>query len=80
VKEGRKTELQFDVMDFHDEATGFGAMERMTGFPAAIVCEMVADGLVVPGAHPLEKAIPGGPFVAELKLRGIPFGECMSVR
>jgi lysine 6-dehydrogenase len=77
-KSGRDTQLQFDILDYHDDATGFGAMERTTGFPAAIVAQMVADGLIAPGAHPLEKAIPGKPFVDELVRRGIRLKETVT--
>jgi lysine 6-dehydrogenase len=75
IKDGKPIMRQMDILDFHDEATGFSAMERMTGFSAAIVCELQMNGLVAPGAHPLEQAIPGAPFVEALIQRGIPFSE-----
>src|SRR5262249_34989707 len=56
MKDGKDVTREFDILDFHDEVTGFSAMERTTGFSAAIVCEMVAQGKVEPGAHPLEQA------------------------
>jgi lysine 6-dehydrogenase len=79
VKDGRPVTRQFDIMDFHDEETGFSAMERTTGFSAAVVCEMVAHGQVPVGAHPLEQAIPGKPFVDALVQRGIPFRETTTI-
>ena len=79
VRDKKKTTHQLEILDFHDDQTGFSAMARMTGFPAAIVCEMIADGLTAPGAHPLEKAIPAGAFVEELVKRGIPLTESISV-
>jgi lysine 6-dehydrogenase len=57
-------------MEFHDEATGFSAMERTTAFPAAIVAEMIARGELERGVVPLERAVPPEPFVAELVRRG----------
>ena len=79
MKDGKEIVRQFDILDFHDEETGFSAMERTTGFSAAIVCGMVADGVVPPGAHCLEQAIPGKPFVDALVQRGIPFTETTTV-
>jgi lysine 6-dehydrogenase len=79
VKDGRPIRRQMDIMDFHDEETGFSAMERTTGFSAAIVCEMIADGVVEPGAHSLEQVIPGKPFVDALVARGIPFTETTTI-
>lgn len=75
MKAGKAIRKQFDILDFYDEATGFSAMERTTGFSAAVVCEMIAEGNVAPGAHPLEQAIPGAEFVDRLIQRGIPFSE-----
>jgi lysine 6-dehydrogenase len=80
IKDGKPMTRQFDILDFHDEATGFSAMERTTGFSAAIVCEMIMDGRVAPGARPLEQAIPGAPFVEALIQRGIPFTETTTVQ
>lgn len=79
MKDGKRTIRRFDILDYHDEATGFSAMERTTGFSAAIVCEMVAEGRVEKGAHALEQAIPGGGFVERFVKRGIPFVETTSV-
>jgi lysine 6-dehydrogenase len=75
VKDGRPITRQIDILDHYDEATGFSAMERMTGFSAAIVCEMMLDGEIRHGATPLEQAVPGSPFVERFVRRGIPFEE-----
>jgi lysine 6-dehydrogenase len=79
MKDGKEMTREFEILDYHDEETGFSAMERTTGFSAAIVAEMIMDGVVEPGAHPLEKAIPGGEFVERLVKRGIPFKERTTV-
>ncbi|MGQ9601801.1 MAG: saccharopine dehydrogenase family protein [Candidatus Bipolaricaulia bacterium] len=73
--QGAPIEIQLDLMEFHDEATGFSAMERTTAFPAAIVAEMVAKGELEHGVVPLERAVPPGPFVAELARRGFRLTE-----
>lgn len=63
---GRPCTLQYDLLDRHDPATGFSAMERTTGFPAALVACMQARGDVAPGARPLEISVPAQAFFDEL--------------
>ena len=43
-KNGREAEAIVEVIDYLDEETGFTAMERCTGWSAAIVAEMMARG------------------------------------
>ncbi len=74
---GRSKRVTLDLMDFHDPATGFRAMERTTGWPAAIVAQMQARGQVPAGAIPLEQAVRPGPFLAELRRR--PFALTQTV-
>ena len=69
---GHKVEAKLEVMDFHDRETGFRAMERTTGFSAAIVAHMIASGRTPRGAMPLEVAVDGEAFVAEWRRRGLP--------
>jgi lysine 6-dehydrogenase len=69
-KDGRLTEVTVDLVDYYDEATGFTAMERTTGWHLSIVAAMMAHNQVAPGATPLEIAVPGHPFVAEARKRG----------
>jgi lysine 6-dehydrogenase len=75
LKNGKWKEIQLDVLDFHDEKTGFSAMERTTGFPASIVAIYLASGKCEKGVVPLEKAIPAQWFVSELEKRRIPLLE-----
>ena len=63
------------ILDVRDPNTGFTAMQRMTGYPAAMVVEALAAGVATPGAAPLEKALPPTPLVEGLKLRGIRVAE-----
>jgi len=70
-KDGRPATVTLDLLDRYDEETGFTAMERITGWHAAIVCQMMARGETPRGAVPLELAVPGDRFVAQLWLRGI---------
>jgi lysine 6-dehydrogenase len=70
-KEGTRTEVVLDLLDFYDEETGFTAMERTTGWDAAIVAGMMARGQTPRGAVPVELAVPPALFVQELAKRGI---------
>jgi lysine 6-dehydrogenase len=75
---GHAKSVTLDLMDFHDPATGFRAMERTTGWPAAIVAQMQARGQIDPGAAPLEQAVPPAPFLAELRKRGFELTETIT--
>jgi lysine 6-dehydrogenase len=70
-KGGRDAEAVVELIDYFDEATGFTAMERGTGWSAAIVAEMMAQGKTPRGAGGVEAMVPAGPFVAALRERGI---------
>lgn len=63
---GRESTLQYDLVDFHDERTGFTSMERTTAFPTALVAAMQARGQIAAGARPLEICLPTAAYMAEL--------------
>lgn len=75
TKDGKRTKLQIDIHDKQDPATGFSAMERMTGFPAAIYAAEIAKGNVDAGCIRYELAVPGTTVVEGLKARGIDIKE-----
>ena len=74
-KAGRPAEAIVELLDRYDEATGFTAMERTTGWHAAIVAGMIARGEIPPGAHPVEMGVPPGRFVEEARRRGLSIQE-----
>jgi lysine 6-dehydrogenase len=78
LKGGRPAVAQVDMVDRYDEATGFTAMERTTGWHAAIVAAMLARGEIAPGATPLEVAVPAPAFVQQARLRGFVIDEQVS--
>lgn len=78
VKDGRQAVAQVDLVDRFDEATGFTAMERTTGWHAAIVAAMLARGEIAPGAAPLEIAVPARVFVKQARRRGFVINERVS--
>jgi lysine 6-dehydrogenase len=70
LKDGREQEVVVDLFDRYDEATGFTAMERTTGWHAAIISAAQARGQTPRGGVPVELAMPGPAFAEELLKRG----------
>jgi lysine 6-dehydrogenase len=70
-RDDEAVELVLDLVDRYDPATGFSAMERLTGWHAAIMAGFVADGTIPPGVHPVERAMPAAPFLDAVRRRGI---------
>jgi lysine 6-dehydrogenase len=78
-KDGRDAEALVELIDTYDEETGFTAMERATGWSAAIVAEMMARGETPRGAGGVETQVPARPFVEELRRRGFSLKEEVSL-
>ena len=71
TKDGRKAQVVHDMMDKYDRATKMTAMMRTTGFPAAVVAQMLASGEITKkGAYPVETGIPTQGFIDHMKRRG----------
>jgi lysine 6-dehydrogenase len=69
--EGRTAVARLELIDTYDEVTGFTAMQRTTGFDAAIVAAMMARGETPRGAVPVELSVDPERFAAELAKRDI---------
>ena len=72
---GRAVAVTVDMIDRFDPATGFAAMERLTGWHAAIMAALIGAGEVAAGVHSLEKAVPATRFMAEVRRRGFTWTE-----
>lgn len=70
IKDGKKSEATIDLFDYYDESTHFTAMERTTGWHAAIMAGFIARQQTPRGGVPVELAVPGPLFVEELRKRG----------
>ena len=75
LKNGHAAQVQLDLIDRYDETTGFTAMERTTGWDASIKTIMNAQRVTPRGVNPAEIAVPGLPYVAELRRRGFSLTE-----
>lgn len=73
--QGARVEATVDLIDHFDESTGFTAMERTTGWSAAIVAEMMARGQTPHGAAGVETQVPAQIYVDELRRRGLNIDE-----
>jgi lysine 6-dehydrogenase len=76
-KLGKKNATRiYDCVDKFDPKSQLTAMQRTTGFPVAIIAQMLASGAVAKkGVVPQELAIDGTTFLGELKKRNIRFSE-----
>ncbi len=74
-KDGQAAEALVQVIDRFDEETGFTAMERTTGWSAAIVAEMMAQGQIPRGSGGVETQVPAGLFVEALDRRGFDLSQ-----
>ncbi len=73
--DGRQAEAFVEMIDYYDDETGFSAMERGTGWSAAVVAEMMARGETPRGAGGVEKMVPARPYVEALRQRGMSVTE-----
>jgi lysine 6-dehydrogenase len=79
TKAGRDAESLVQIIDCYDEDTGFTAMERCTGWTAALVAEMMARGDTPRGAGGVERMVPAGPYVDALREHGIDVSEKVTI-
>lgn len=68
---GKPATAVVDLFDYYDDATGFTAMERTTGWHAAIMAILMARGEVAKGAVPVERAVTGARILDECRARGM---------
>ena len=66
---GLPASVTLELVDRYDEATGFTAMQRLTGWHAAICLELAVRGRLAEGVIPVER-VPGDLVVAEGRARG----------
>ena len=72
---GSDLTFEVDIIDGYDEATGFTGMERLTGWHAAIMMELIARGEVPPGVWAMEKAVTSTRFMEKIRERGFKVTE-----
>lgn len=75
TKNGAPYEITLQILDYHDERTGFTAMERMTGFSTAIIAAAIAAGRIPHGLIPYEQTMSGHEYLREFLKRGFQVRE-----
>jgi len=70
LQKGRPAEARVTLVDRYDPTTGFCAMEKLTGWHAALVLALAVRGEIPPGATPIERALSGDQFLAAAPARG----------
>lgn len=72
---GRPARVRVELIDRYDEATGFTAMERTTGWDGALKAILNAHGRTPRGVIPAELAVSGPDYATELRRRGFALTE-----
>jgi lysine 6-dehydrogenase len=67
---GAPARITVDLFVHPDPDLGFTAMERATGWHAAIVCHLMASGGIAPGATPVELAVDPALMMDAVRARG----------
>lgn len=64
--------IEYEAIDYFDDATGLTSMMRTTSFPASVTAMMMADGRITErGVLTPERCIPPDLFIEALRARGI---------
>ena len=71
MKNGKRTTVGWELLDYFDAERGISAMERTTGFSLAITGLMQARKQVQPGVLTPDEAIPAEPYITALAKRGV---------
>ena len=68
----KDSSVRYELIDYADQRSGLTAMERTTGFSAAIVALMLGRGQVeCAGAFTGENCVPSATYIRELRRRGL---------
>ena len=69
--DSQPAEALVELIDYYDGTTGLTAMERSTGWTAAVILELAAHGQTPPGSAGLEVMVPAAQCVQELRRHGL---------
>ena len=65
----------WQLIDRYDAEHGVSAMMRTTGYSLSITGQMQAEGLIEPGVHTPDEAVPYRAYVDALAERGVDIQE-----
>ncbi len=75
---GKPSSCTLELVETWDEATGFTAMEKLTGWHAAMVAILAARGEIPRGGIPVETALTAEALTKEGALRGWEFKKALT--
>jgi len=71
-KNGKKTHLEYTMVDYYDDKNNITAMMRTTGYPTSIISQMIERNIIKErGVFCPEEIVPCKPFFEELEKRNI---------
>jgi lysine 6-dehydrogenase len=71
-KDNAMKRIQYDIIDYGDEANHISAMMRLTSYPISVIAQFLSAGEIAEkGALPQELCVPPQRFISELLRRGI---------
>ena len=72
MKNSKKTDLEYTLIDYYDEENNITSMMRTTGYPVSITAQMIEQGIIKErGVFCSEEIVPCKSFFEELKKRDI---------
>ena len=72
LKDRKKLNLEYSMIDYYDEKNNITAMMRTTSYPTSIIAQMIENDVINKhGVFCPEEIVPCKPFFKELKKRGI---------
>jgi lysine 6-dehydrogenase len=72
MKNGKKINVEYNMIDYYDEKNDITAMMRTTGYPVSILAQMIEQGAIKErGVFCCEEIVPCKPFFEELSKRDI---------
>jgi len=78
-REGNKQRIVYEMTDRYDETQGLSAMQRTTGFSAAIIAQCIAEhDIREPGVHCLENVVPYSSIQSYLSESGITISKSVT--
>ena len=72
IKDSKKVNLEYMLIDYFDEENNITSMMRTTAYPVAIIADMIHTGVIKKrGVYTCENIVPPKPFFKELEKRNI---------
>lgn len=71
-KNGKKIDLEYNMIDYYDDKNNITSMMRTTGYPTSIIAQMIENGKIDKnGVFGCEEIVPCSSFFKELEKRDI---------